>query len=465
MAALILQNSCVTVAPPVPSPAVRENLGVVAIAPAQYVPNSNFVTFAKGKGAGAAKGAGLGAAGGASAAAIAAVAGPYGMVVAALSVLVLIPVDMAVGGVSGTLQAMPADTAKEVDSVINAAVAGLDAQNVLAQQLAAIVGDYPGIRLAMISAAGPVSAAARPDYAQLRSASVNTVLEIAITEIGFESCGPGKGPVVVNIYRVSTAAGCEDDPKGRLVDLFLSAQARLVRVADGAELFVRTFRYTSARREIPRWVAKDGRLLAEEFELAFRELAERMHDEVLLVTSIELPVPSNWGQPGSDSSSAGMCWLAPEYPKAIPIAWSEMLSGIGTLSRPADLCPTSALHFTVIDTLRPTLRWVGFPRDLDRQKLDPAVLRKIGDVRYDLKIWQAEGCERGRLVYERRGLPTPEHAMEVSLAPASRYFWSVRARFAVDGQPMAMRWANFNLMSCFPHEVPDWLYHRFVTPR
>ena len=56
-----------------------------------------------------------------------------------------------------------------------------------------------------------------------------------------------------------------------------------MRVADGKELFERQLRYASPRREIARWVADDGRLLAEEFELAWRELAERVRQVVWTV--------------------------------------------------------------------------------------------------------------------------------------------------------------------------------------
>jgi hypothetical protein len=460
---LVLQSGCVGVAPPVPSSTVRQTLGVVAIAPAQYIPASNFVTFAKSQGAGAAQGAAIGAGGAAATAATAtAFAGPYGPVLATVIAVVLIPVEGALGVVLGAQAAVPAETAKQVDSVINAAVAELDAQNVLAARIAAMVKDSPGIRLSAVNAAGPAGQATRPDYAQLRGAGVDTVLEIAITEIGFENCDSLRQVAYQkNIY--SWSSGCDDDRQKRLIDLFVTAQARLVRVADGAELFVRGFRYMSPRREISLWVAKDGQMLAEEFGQAFRALAERVYDEALLVTSIELPIPSNWGSPGSDPSSPGICWLAPLYPKANPNALSEILATI--ISRPADLCPLSALHFSSVDTLRPTLRWDRFPRELDRRQLDAALLQKIGDVRYDLKIWQAEGCERGRLVYERNGLLAPEHALEQSLEPASRYFWSVRARFAVDGQPMAMRWSTYSMVNCIPYGIPDWQYHRFVTPR
>jgi hypothetical protein len=78
-------------------------------------------------------------------------------------------------------------------------------------------------------------------------------------------------------------------------------------------------------------------------------------------------------------------------------------------------------------------------------------LQKIGDVTYDLRIWD-ESVEvrnsvwterwRSRIVYERRGLVAPQHTLEVPLAPGSRYYWSVRARFMVDGRSMATRWAG-----------------------
>jgi len=123
------------------------------------------------------------------------------------------------------------------------------------------------------------------------------------------------------------------------------------------------------------------------------------------------------------------------------------------------------MHFSTVDSLRPRLRWSVFPRELDRQQLDPAVLQKISNVTYDLKIWQEESCERGRPVYERSGLVAPEHVVEEALAPASRYFWSVRARFTLDGRPMVTRWAQFDAMSCFPNDIADWQYFRFVTPK
>jgi hypothetical protein len=292
-----------------------------------------------------------------------------------------------------------------------------------------MANNEPWIRLAAVSAAGPDQPAARPDYAQLRTAAIDTVLEVAVAEIGFAGCVS---------YPTRTVFDCFP-PIERLIHLFMRAQARLVRVADGAVLFEWQFQYQSGKREIAHWVANGGGSLGEDLERAYRELAERVYDVVFLFTPIELPSSGRYAWITGES-----CWLAPVYPPWI-----------------------FARDFT-IDTLRPALRWSAFPRELDREKLDPAVLRKIGDVTYDLRIWREEGfMQRGSLVYERTGLAAPEHTMEVSLEPASRYHWSARARFVFDGRPMSTRWgARYVVEStCVWHDIPAANYHRFETPK
>lgn len=306
---------------------------------------------------------------------------------------------------------VPANTAAEIESAIDKAVAGLDVQNALAGRLATIIKSDPRIRLAKISAAWPDKPAARPDYAPLRGDGIDAVIEVAIAEIGFDGC-------IKNNW--------ECRPPHTL-HLFMRGHARLVRVADSTALFEWPLDYKSGPHELTKWLADGGRLLAEEFEQAYRELAERIYDEAFLITPIELPVVSNLWEV--------RCWLEPLYP--------ERSFGYR------------------VDTLRPTLRWTAFPREIDREKLDPAVLRKIGGVTYDLRIWDEDVDQRldrswnlqwrNRLFYERTGLAAPQHTLEVPLAPASRYYWSVRARFVVDGRPMATRWMRMS--GCFSDDL------------
>jgi hypothetical protein len=148
---------------------------------------------------------------------------------------------------------------------------------------------------------------------------------------------------------------------------------------------------------------------------------------------------------------------------------SELIGLVGQqlkprVARTTDVCPAAGLHFPPVASLTPRLRWEGFPRELDRERLDPAQVVAIGKVTYDVRIWEVEDCERGRRVYERTGLARPEHPLEQSLRPGTRYYWAVRARFTYEGRPMVTRWSSFNPLNCHSNDVADWQYHRFVTP-
>lgn len=427
---LVLQYGCATVVPPPTSQTMRDDFGVMAIIPAQYVPDSNFITISKFK-------------------EFAKESALYGGATAALAFAILTPAyppaligviagTMAAGGMAGSAVAkyqetMPAKTEEEVRTVVDKAVAGLDLQNAFAERLMAMVRTEPRNQLAVISAAGPDKPGARPDYTQLHTDGIDTVLEVAVTEIGLSGC-------VTEHDSLECGKNLRD-----LLHLFMNAQARLVHVSDGATLSEWQFNYQSSRREFQQWVENDGRLLGEKLEGAFRDLVGRVYDVVFLITPIDLPTPGYAAFPlaGND------CWLVPISP------------------------PNPSFSKSVIDTLRPTFQWSAFPRELDHQKLDPEVLRKIENVTYDLRIWDVDShhisghFRRNRLFYERTGLAAPEHTMEVSLAPATKYVWSVRARFVFVGRPMATRWATRYAVesTCFLDDIPEWGYSNFKTPK
>lgn len=312
---------------------------------------------------------------------------------------------------------IPDETAENIESAIDKAVAEFDIQNAIAGQLETILKSDPRVRLATVDASGPDKPAARPDYAQLRDEGIDTVIEIGINEIGLDGC---------------ITHNWECRPPHTLY-LFMRGQARMVQVVDGATLFEWPLEYKSGAHDLSKWQTDGGRILGEELEQAYRELAERVYDEAFLITPIALPFVSNiWEE---------KCWVEP-------------LSVSGT------------------DTLQPTLRWTPFPSEIVRQELDPAVLRKIGNVTYDLRVWDEDIDQgndawyqrwRNRLIYERTGLAAPQHTLEVPLAPASRYYWSVRARFVVDGRSMATRWMRQH--KCFSYEVSYGGDYGFDTPK
>ncbi|MCX7914624.1 MAG: hypothetical protein N2511_08595, partial [Thermodesulfovibrionales bacterium] len=93
----------------------------------------------------------------------------------------------------------------------------------------------------------------------------------------------------------------------------------------------------------------------------------------------------------------------------------------------------SEIVFTEVDSLQPTFKWASFPKSRDLGRDEQGFLIKIRDVTYDLKIWKAENEFPGYLIYSRQSLPEPFHKIEQLLEPCAKYFWTVRARFKIDG--------------------------------
>lgn len=109
-----------------------------------------------------------------------------------------------------------------------------------------------------------------------------------------------------------------------------------------------------------------------------------------------------------------------------------------------------------VESLQPTLRWETFPRPWD---LPDRVPGRFSDIRYDLRIY----TEARQLIYERSGLPSAQHTVEVPLRPCSTYAWSFRARFMLDGKPRVTEWAGlYDKIPLFP-EYP-WRIRRGALP-
>ena len=457
--------------PPVPSITERQKIGTVALVPAQYTPSSNFYTFAEGALAGAEKGA---AAGGAESVfwsgavlGVTALTMPAALAFAAPVAIVMMTISAAAATAAVAVQgasrgaAIAPDQREQMKSIIAEAVTRLDSQHVFAGRLDASVKTNDWVRLKTVKALGPQSSGDHPDYSLLHTERIDTILEAGITEIGFGGCGKG--------FDQQLCPGGSDKP---MVYLFMIGRARLVRVTEGTQIYSNEFRYDSPPRELAEWAASNAEVFSEELERGYRDLAERINDELFMVTPIALPVPSYWHFPTDNRSLDYLtCWLHPIYPESehrifSAEGWKETFGQMSfsyfPFTPPNPLL--SPLLFSALDSRRPTLRWSTFPREIDREKLDLAVQNSISEVTYDLRIWEVVDYSRGKLVYERNGLREPQHELESPLEPNRRYFWSFRARFRYDGLPMATRWAFARSINCDRDLIPSILYYRFVTP-
>jgi len=100
----------------------------------------------------------------------------------------------------------------------------------------------------------------------------------------------------------------------------------------------------------------------------------------------------------------------------------------------------SEILFTEVDSLQPLLRWEPFPTPEDKELYREEVFESIKNIRYDLRIWLSDNDSPGLLLYSEAGLPEPQFKLQKPLLYCSKYFWSVRARFEVEGKTRVMDW-------------------------
>lgn len=128
----------------------------------------------------------------------------------------------------------------------------------------------------------------------------------------------------------------------------------------------------------------------------------------------------------SCSTKAAVFGLRPEYPEN-RIAYS---------SSPGE----KEIAFVEVDSLQPTLRWESFPRPQDIKEDKEGMLNLMKNVAYDLKIWSARGDFPDVVICSKQGLREPHYKLEKPLAPCSKYFWTIRARFELDGKVRVTEW-------------------------
>ncbi len=100
------------------------------------------------------------------------------------------------------------------------------------------------------------------------------------------------------------------------------------------------------------------------------------------------------------------------------------------------------IRFAQVDSLKPTLQWKSFPTAKDIKADKSGDLSRIREVTYDLKIWRAEDPPNEDIIYRRTQLENASHKIESPLIPLTRYFWSVRVRFKLDGREIETNWST-----------------------
>ena len=250
-----------------PSDDVRSELGTIGVAPASGAPPAPLMAPTRGKAAGALKGAGGGFVAGATpglylltAAGSGCIGGGGGQGAATLCALVIMTglgvaaAGGTVGAVGGTVYGLvAADSASTIaaaEDALTRAAADVDVQRSLREHVLRELGEHGSLTFVDL---GERTAAdgAPEDHRRWKHDGIDTVLDVTVSQLGL-------------------AGGSGVKPR---VGVSMVARARLIRTADGVEVYAQTFEYGGAAdRTVTGWAA-DEAAFRQELDAGTRRLA------------------------------------------------------------------------------------------------------------------------------------------------------------------------------------------------
>ena len=249
-----------------PSDEVRAQFNTIGLPAARFLPEANLKAPTSGKGWGAAKGAGYGVAAGAGPglAIASSVRGCHGgreigalvcgtVLLFGLGVAAAGGTVGALGGaVYGAVTAEPASRISAAESELKSAVVDLNVQETLRDHVLRTGRDRSSLNFVALDDRGPTAVGEPIDYRALASEGVDTVVEVSVPRI-----------------RLAGKAGINPP-----VALFMTARARVIRTADGAELYAETFEYGGGSTyKFLEWAAAGGLAFRQEMDRGTRSLA------------------------------------------------------------------------------------------------------------------------------------------------------------------------------------------------
>jgi hypothetical protein len=392
--------------PPRPDESARQAITATVIALAHSVPQSNFERFARGKPAGTWNG-GKGSAQNGGTLGIAkkdmrAAPNPLTAVIAPYLAVADASTVAREGVAIGHFNAIQAADATTLYELIQQTLPSLYMQRNLALSVAMTVRRDTEHQLSIID-----EPPTGKTHVGQTHPGVENVLEAHVSGIGFEG--------------------------GKLLQFYLTAQLRLLRARDGKQLYAREFAYVSDPYPVRAWRKDDAGLFAAELQRAYASISQSMVEQTFLLTA--LPLASHY------QGQARLSEKVQRIDEACGLAWRTPARDF----YPSPDKPLGKNFFIPVASRRPELQWESFPRRADRSEKHAALLQHITDVRYDLRLWRVKPFMPPLLVYQRFGLPRPQHKVEMTLAPEAQYFWSVRARFDVRGETRATRWSAYRI--------------------
>ena len=268
---LMGQSGCVSSVPHPLSEDARSGLGTVGIVSTSFVTAGGLSTYAKSREGGAVKGGTEGAAAGAlgGAALLAELGASTGISAVALAgapviapaLAILVGVSVLVGAGIGAINAIPKETAKKIEAMLNSALSELRLAETLQDHIIRTTSSQTNRRFVIIEGQGPGTPDEVADYRSQSEKGIDTVLEASVLSVRFDGKG-GKDP---------------------LLSFKMDLRARLIRTADGTVQYEHTLEYRSSKRKFSQWTKDKAKPFLDELDRAYQSLAEKVTEEIFLV--------------------------------------------------------------------------------------------------------------------------------------------------------------------------------------
>ncbi len=379
----------------------QSGLGNVAVVAAAKMPYIAFSGFARSKNEAAGKTAGHTLGDCLSSTGKGGCSGEFCGLAFILMIAVCGVVVTPVAAVVGAVRAPSAEDIGKSEAVMSRS---LDAKLIQDELRDRVVADarIAGAKASALPIADTKAAEERPDYTSLAADGVDTVLEVTLTQVFAKPESEGINPPL---------------------PLVMKAHIRVVHTRDNSVVLADDFSYHGRRFSYTQWTENNAQKLAEALKTGYATLAQDITDRVFL-----LYAPESLPQPDTEA-----CGLGPIEPGNGAVASNQ-----------------------------PRISWQPFPRPFDSAAGQDQMAR-IKNLRYELIVGIGDDGETPEIIYRRDALPAPTHQMDIVLKPGTRYFWSARAKFELDGRQRVTEWGR--LCPSPSQLVVGGSLYRFYTPK
>jgi hypothetical protein len=405
---------------------------------ARFQPQVEVDVLTSGKGAGAGKGAGRGALAGLAACGHGGSrSDPLSGALMLLCLVIAPPIGAVVGAIDGAVSTESSEKIAAAEAEMKTRLEALKIQEILRDQVIEYAKEVEYTGLFILTDQGPEDMKAQPAYRPTSGERLDTVVELSL----------------LSLEAVVTGA------KGNLISVQANFRVRVVNASDGKVLDGFIHR-SIATRTYDEWMKDNARMLADVIQTWYREFAEAVVDEFFLNYR---PVGEAAGKTAQQETKK-----ADTYSWEPPIILAEYilqplypLYGEVRPGAPSLYPPSGWYKVLEVDGSEPTFRWEAFPKL--KELRDASAGARITDVKYDLRIFNFRYGDASRRyyavdkqIYQVTGLTEPKFTLFGFFKPCHVYFWTVRARFLLDGTRQATEWSG----TYYGMDVRPWWWRR-----